>query len=263
LGFLKAGLRLLTAEIGVLEGELSFDESQLQKDESQLLKAEIIEAKSRRDKLELLIRNLEKYELFKQSPEQQAEFLGLLETRLGHKPSHYNRPEGINFNEVKNALEADLDLMWSLVQMEKTGGEPDVIANEENAFIFADCSAETPKGRRNCAYTRRSQDFLEQNGVKCNGNAMDMAKEFGVDLMPLEVYDKMQKIGKFDCNTRSMLKLPDFMVGVETEDAKNGYMVDSSYTCPNFVRGTEQFCPHPDTGWRGILKVPKNPIILN
>jgi len=125
------------------------------------------------------------------TPEEQAGLLSALEARFNKKPEHYKRPEGVDFAEVRKALEASPALMYSLVQMEYTGGKPDVIVVDADAFVFGDCSAESPY-RRNLTYYQ----------------AAEMAKKFGVDMMPEEAYRAMQKSGKFDLNTWIWLATP-------------------------------------------------------
>ncbi len=167
------------------------------------------------------------------SPEQQGELFSTLEARFSEKPEHYEQHEGVDFAKVKKALEASPDLMYSLAQMENTGGVPDIIAVESDAFIFGDCSAESP-ARRNLNYDKSAE----------------MAKEFGADMMPEDVYHTMQKSGKFDMNTWSWLKTPADIreSGLALHGNRDGYV---------YVRRSYARSHGVDGGWRGVLRVPK------
>lgn len=129
------------------------------------------------------------------SPEQQSELFAVLETRFNGAPKHYKRPEGVIFAEVKAALEANPELMWKIHWMEKTGGEPDVVAEENDTFRFRDFSAESPGGRRNLNYFQSAE----------------MAEEIGVDIVSEEVYRTMQKTGVFDQSSIIWLKSDDIL----------------------------------------------------
>jgi len=167
-------------------------------------------------------------------PEKKAELLSALETRFATKPEHYKRHEGVDFAEVKKALEANPALMYSLAQMENTGGAPDIIAVEEDAFVFGDCSAESPD-RRDLTYDQ----------------AAEMAKEFGVEMMTKKIYRAMQESGRFDMNTWSWLATPaDFR---ERGNALRGRRIGVGV---NVNRGNAEN-HDPLGGWRGLLRVPK------
>jgi len=168
------------------------------------------------------------------SPEQHTRVLSALETRFAKQPEHYKRPEGVNFDEVRKALEANSALMHSLAQMEWTGGVPDVIAIDDDVFVFGDCSAESPD-RRNLTYDE----------------AAEMAKKFGVDMMPEEVYCAMQKSGKFDMETWSWLATPADVR--ESGAALHGFRDVDGVGVDEALPGGHR----PYWGWRGVLRVPK------
>ena len=177
--------------------------------------------------------NLSAQETRKLTPEQQAELLSAFETRFNKTPEHYERPDGVSFSEVRKALEANPALMYSLAQMENTGGMPDVIDIQAGAFVFGDCSAESP--HHNLTYDQ----------------AAEMAKEFGVDMMPEEVYRAMQKSGKFDIKTWSWLATPADIR--EVSYASLGDRIDGVVYVDLY--GAELH--FPDKGWRGVLRVPR------
>ena len=183
------------------------------------------------------------------TPEKQAQLFSTLEARFNSKPEHYKRVEGVSFTEVEKSLEADPALIYSFARMEETGGEPDIIAVEDDAFIFADCSKESPTGRRNCVYDKESEKDIQTEGF--NGNAVDMAQDFGVELMDESAYMEMQKSGEFDSNTWSWFKTPaDFR---ETGCAFFGYRHGAEVVkCPRSA-----YSHGGGEGWRGWLRVPK------
>jgi len=170
----------------------------------------------------------------KLTPEKQAELLSALEDRFAKQPEHYKRPEGVNFAEVRKALEANPALMYSLVQMENTGGAPDIIAVKPDTFIFGDCSAESPN-RRDFTYDQ----------------AVEMAKEFGVEIMTEEVYLAIQELGKFDINTWSWLATSANIR--ESGEALYGRCLSNGV----FVVPFHAVNHYPDRGWRGVLRVPR------
>ena len=121
-----------------------------------------------------------------------------------------NRHKGVEWVKVQAKLEANAEKLWSLNEMERTGGEPDVVGYDEKAgeYVFYDCSAETPKGRRNVCYDREGQEAREKRGVHPAGNAVDMATAMGVELLTEEQYRELQKLGRFDTKTSSWIKTP-------------------------------------------------------
>ena len=183
---------------------------------------------------ELLVRTAGKQR--KLTPEHQNLILSILLHRISlHPAEHYRLPKRFDTIEVKKALEANPTLIWSLAQMEGTGGEPDIIDEDNKTFLFVDCSAESPN-RRCLSYDR----------------TIAMAKEFGVEIMTEEDYRNVQKIGKFDIKSKIWLATPDdvkkFGNALTGSRCKDGYIdIQGCNTDPN----------NPNIGWRGMLRVPK------
>ena len=141
----------------------------------------------------------------KLSPQQREELLKTLKARF---EKHMNRHKGLEWAKVQAKLEATGEKLWSLHEMERTGGEPDVVAHDKKTgeYIFYDCSAESPKGRRSVCYDREALDSRKQ--FKPEDNALDMAAGMGVDLLTEEQYRELQKLGNFDLKTSSWVKTP-------------------------------------------------------
>ncbi|MEA2561249.1 MAG: hypothetical protein QOH06_2753 [Acidobacteriota bacterium] len=139
------------------------------------------------------------------SPKEREELFKTLKARF---EKNMNRHEGLEWAEVKAKLEADTDKLWSLHEMERTGGEPDVVGQDEKAgeYIFFDCSAESPKDRRSVCYDREALDARKEHKPK--NNALDMAAAMGVELLTEEQYRELQKLGEFDTKTSSWVKTP-------------------------------------------------------
>jgi hypothetical protein len=139
------------------------------------------------------------------SPEQREELLSALKTRF---EKNMNRHEGLEWANVQARLEAKPEKLWSLNEMESTGGEPDVVGHAEKAgeYIFYDCSAESPKGRRNVCYDREALEARKE--FKPKDTAMDMAAAMGIEILTEEQYRELQKLGNFDTKTSSWLKTP-------------------------------------------------------
>ncbi len=138
-------------------------------------------------------------------PEQGEELLMLLKARF---EKNKNRHEDSEWSKVQAKLEANPKKLWSLNEMERTGGEPDVVAYDEKTgeYIFYDCSQETPVSRRNVCYDREALESRKE--YKPENNAIDMATEMGIELLTEEEYRKLQQIGNFDLKTSSWLKTP-------------------------------------------------------
>jgi uncharacterized protein DUF4256 len=134
----------------------------------------------------------------KLSPEQSKELLGALKARFG---KNMNRHKGLEWAQVQAKLEANAEKLWSLSEMERTGGEPDLVAHDKQTgeYIFYDCSAESPKGRRGFCYDREALQSRKEN--KPEDNAMDMAAAMGIELLREEQYRELQKLGNFDTKT--------------------------------------------------------------
>jgi len=139
------------------------------------------------------------------SPEQRKELLRILKTRF---EKNINRHEGIEWAKVQAKLEANPEKQWSLNEMERTGGEPDVVGydNKTGETIFYDCSAESPKGRRNVCYDREALESRKE--FKPKDTAMDMAAAMGIEILTEEQYRELQKLVNFDTKTSSWLKTP-------------------------------------------------------
>lgn len=137
--------------------------------------------------------------------EQRQQLFGALKARFA---KNMNRHQGLDWAPVQAKLEARAEKLWSLYEMERTGGEPDVVGVDKttNEYIFYDCSAESPKGRRGLCYDREALQARKEN--KPNGNALDMAAAIGIELLTEQQYRGLQKIGKFDEKTSSWVKTP-------------------------------------------------------
>jgi hypothetical protein len=141
------------------------------------------------------------------SPEQREELLRALKARF---EKNINRHKGLAWAKVQAKLEANAEKLWSLHEMERTGGEPDVVGQDEKTgeYIFYDCSPESPKGRRSICYDHEGQEDREKRGVHPDGNALDMAAAMGVEILTEEQYRELQKLGNFDTKTSSWVKTP-------------------------------------------------------
>ena len=139
------------------------------------------------------------------SPERRAELLRTLKARF---EKNMNRHKGLEWAQVQANLEANAEKLWSLNEMERTYGEPDVVGHDKKAgqYIFHDCSPESPKGRRSVCYDREALDSRKEH--KPEENAMDMAAAMGVELLTEEQYRELQKLGNFDTKTSSWVKTP-------------------------------------------------------
>lgn len=141
----------------------------------------------------------------KLSPEQREEILGILKARF---EKNMNRHEGLEWAQIQAKLETSTEKLWSLIQMERTGGEPDVVGYDKmtDEYIFYDCSVESPKGRRSVCYDLEALESRKQH--KPENNAIDMAAEIGIELLTEEQYRELQKLGNFDMKTSSWVKTP-------------------------------------------------------
>src|SRR6266478_4523482 len=139
------------------------------------------------------------------SPEQREELLRALKARF---EKNMNRHKGLEWAKVQAKLEAHTEKLWSLHEMERTGGEPDVVGHDKKAgeYIFYDCSTESPKGRRSFCYDREALESRKENKPK--NNAMDIAAAMGIELLTEEQYRELQKLGDFDTKTSSWVKTP-------------------------------------------------------
>ncbi|PPL01365.1 DUF4256 domain-containing protein [Parapedobacter indicus] len=138
-------------------------------------------------------------------PEQREELLDTLKTRF---EKNMNRHKGVQWADVEAKLLADPEKLWTLDEMEVTGGEPDVVGHDgkTDEYIFFDCSAESPKGRRSLCYDRAAWEFRKEH--KPQNTALDMAAEMGIDILTEEQYRSLQQLGKFDTKTSSWVETP-------------------------------------------------------
>ena len=132
----------------------------------------------------------------------------LLEGLKARFEKNMNRHKGLEWAKVKARLEANVEKLWSLSEMERTGGEPDVVGQDKKTgeILFFDCSAESPKGRTSVCYDREGLESRKEH--KPANTAMDMAAAMGVELLTEEQYGELQKLGKFDMKTSSWVKTP-------------------------------------------------------
>jgi hypothetical protein len=139
------------------------------------------------------------------SSEQREELLGVLKSRFD---KNSNRHIGIEWAKIQAKLEANAEKLWSLDEMEITGGEPDVIGYDKNTdeYIFYDCSVESPKGRRSVCYDHEALEARKEH--KPGNSAVEMAKDMGIELLNEEQYRKLQKFGPFDTKTSSWIVTP-------------------------------------------------------
>ena len=141
----------------------------------------------------------------KLSAEQREELLRTLKARF---EKNMDRHKGLEWAKVQSKLEANTEKLWSLNEMEKTGGEPDVVGHNKKTgeYIFYDCSAESPKGRRSVCYDREALESRKEHKPK--NSAIDMATAMGIELLTEEQYRELQELGEFDLKTSSWVKTP-------------------------------------------------------
>lgn len=139
------------------------------------------------------------------APEQGRELLSLLKNRF---EKNMNRHKGLEWAKVQVKLVANAEKLWSLNEMESTGGEPDVVGYDKRTdeYIFYDCSAESPKGRRSICYDREALESRKEH--KPENSAIDMAAAMGIELLTEEHYRELQKLGNFDTKTSSWVLTP-------------------------------------------------------
>ena len=139
------------------------------------------------------------------SQEQRKELLTALKARF---EKNMNRHQDLEWAEVQARLEADAGKLWSLNEMERTGGEPDVVGHDEKTgeYLFYDCSAESPQGRRSLCYDREALDSRKEHKPKTS--VVEMATAIGIELLSEEHYRALQKLGAFDTKTSSWVKTP-------------------------------------------------------
>lgn len=180
------------------------------------------------------------------STDKQKELLKDLKIRF---EKNMNRHKGLKWASVQAKLEANPEKLWSLNEMEQTGGEPDIIDYDKNTdeYLFFDCSDESPKGRRSICYDRAALESRKEHKPK--NNAIDMADTMGIELLTEEQYQELQKHGNFDTKTSSWIKTP-----IEIRKLGGALFCDRRYNNV-FVyhNGAESY--YSVRGFRGSLKV--------
>jgi len=180
------------------------------------------------------------------SPEQREELLKALKTRF---EKSMNRHQGLGWAQVQAKLEAQAEKLWSLSEMERTGGEPDVIGHDKKTgeYIFYDCSAESPKDRRSLCYDREALESRKEH--KPANNAMDVAAAMGIELLSEEQYRALQKLGNFDTKTSSWVQTPSAI-----RKLGGALFCDRRYdTVFLYHNGAESY--YAARGFRGSLRV--------
>ncbi len=182
----------------------------------------------------------------KLSSSQQKVLLSRLQSRF---EKNIKRHKGIEWEKVQAKLEADSAKLWSLNEMEGTGGEPDVIGYDKKTdeYIFVDCAAESPAGRRSLCYDHEGWESRKEH--RPEGTAIDMAAEMGIELLTEEEYRELQKLGKFDTKTSSWLKTP-----AEIRKLGGSIFGDFRYgTVFVYHNGAQSY--YGGRGFRGLLRV--------
>ncbi len=180
------------------------------------------------------------------SKNQQAEILELLKTRF---EKNKGRHKNIDWEKIHDKLIGSPGKLWSLAEMEKTGGEPDVIEQDKKTgeYIFYDCSQESPRERRSLCYDRDAWEGRKENKPK--NNALDIAASMGIELLTEEQYRALQKLGNFDTKTSSWIKTPS-----EIRKLGGALFCDRRYDSVFlYHNGAESY--YAARGFRGCLKV--------
>src|SRR6185503_18478414 len=178
--------------------------------------------------------------------EQREKLFGVLRDRFD---KNISRHKGLDWAKVQAKLEANAGKLWSLDQMERTGGEPDVIGQDKKTgeYIFCDCSAETPAGRRSFCYDREA--LISRKEHKPKNSAVDSATEMGIEIMTEEEYRDLQKLGEFDTKTSSWVKTP-----ADIRKLGGALFCDRRYnTVFVYHNGAESY--YAARGFRGSLKI--------
>jgi len=182
----------------------------------------------------------------KLSPEQHSALLNTLKTRF---EKNMQRHKAVEWVKVQTKLEAAPEKLWSLNAMEETGGEPDVVGYDKKAgeYIFYDCSAESPKGRRSLCYD--DEALASRKEFKPADSATNMATDMGIELLTEEQYRELQQIGSFDLKTSSWIKTPDAI-----RKLGGAVFCDRRYnTVFLYHNGAESY--YAARGFRGALRV--------
>jgi hypothetical protein len=180
------------------------------------------------------------------SPEHREQLLSGLKARFDH---NMHRHERVGWTQLQTKLEANAEKLWSLNEMERTGGEPDVIGHDKQTgeYIFCDCSAESPSGRRSLCYDREALQSRKQH--KPDGNALDLAGAMRIELLTEEQYRELQKLGEFDTKTSSWIATPS-----RIRKLGGALFCDRRYdTVFVYHNGAESY--YAARGFRGSLRV--------
>ncbi|TPE44173.1 DUF4256 domain-containing protein [Pontibacter mangrovi] len=180
------------------------------------------------------------------APQQREELLGILKKRF---EKNMHRHAGLAWADVQAKLEGSIATLWSLQEMEKTGGEPDVVGYEAKAdkYVFCDCAAESPKGRRSLCYDHKALEARKEH--KPQNSAVGMAADMGIALLTEEEYRKLQKLGTFDTKTSSWVKTPD-----NIRELGGALFCDRRYDQVFlYHNGAQSY--YAARGFRGVLKV--------
>ena len=173
----------------------------------------------------------------------------LLSALKGRFEKNMNRHKGLEWAKVQAKLEANVEKLWSLGEMEKTGGEPDVVGFDKKTgeYIFFDCSAESPKGRRSICYDREGLESRKAHQPE--NNAIDMAVSMDIELLSEEQYRELQQLGDFDTKTSSWIKTPS-----EIRKLGGALFCDRRYhTVFVYHNGAESY--YATRGFRGSLRI--------
>lgn len=180
------------------------------------------------------------------SPKEISELLNILKTRF---EKNMNRHKGIEWSKVQAKLDANANKIWSLNEMEKTGGEPDVVGHDKKTgeYIFYDCAAETPKERRSICYDVDALESRKEHKPK--HSALGMADEMGIQILTEEQYRELQELGKFDLKTSSWVKTP-----LKIRELGGALFCDRRFeTVFVYHNGAESY--YAGRAFRGMLKV--------
>lgn len=177
---------------------------------------------------------------------QASELLGILKARF---EKNIARHKGLKWDKVQAALEAQPDKLWSLNEMEITGGEPDVVGHDKKTdeYIFSDCSAESPKGRRSLCYDQEALESRKEHKPK--DSAVRMAADMGIELLTEAAYRELQELGAFDLKTSSWVQTPETI-----RELGGALFCDRRYnTVFLYHNGAESY--YAARGFRGSLRV--------
>jgi hypothetical protein len=180
------------------------------------------------------------------TPAQREELLGTLKARF---EKNMNRHKGLEWAKVETRLKANGERLWSLNEMERTGGEPDVVGYDRKTgeYSFYDCAAESPKGRRSICYDRAALDARKEN--KPANSAIDMATDMGIELLTDDEYRELQKLGEFDSKTSSWIQTPS-----DIRKLGGALFCDRRYnTVFLYHNGADSY--YAARGFRGALRV--------